>query len=278
MPWTAEFWTTTLNNIVTDVTTWLPRLLGALVLFVVGWIVARLMQFILAGLLRRLGADRLAERAGVTRFLANVGLDTSIANLLAQVIYWLILFVFILAAVESLGLSGVSETIGNLINFLPSVLAAAIILLLGALIARVLGDAVGAMAVQSGVTTGPVLGQAVQYVLLIFAVILALEQLGVETMLLTTVAVALISATALALALAFGLGNRELARNIMAGFHAQELFATGQNVTVGSYNGRLIAIGTVKSIIETEAGQVTVPNSTLIDEAVVIQTASEVEA
>ena len=278
MPWTAEFWTTTLNNIVTDVTTWLPRLLGALVLFVVGWIVARLMQFILAGLLRRLGADRLAERAGVTRFLANVGLDTSIANLLAQVIYWLILFVFILAAVESLGLSGVSETIGNLINFLPSVLAAAIILLLGALIARVLGDAVGAMAVQSGVTTGPVLGQAVQYVLLIFAVILALEQLGVETMLLTTVAVALISATALALALAFGLGNRELARNIMAGFHAQELFATGQNVMVGSYNGRLIAIGTVKSIIETEAGQVTVPNSTLIDEAVVIQTASEVEA
>lgn len=277
MPWTLEFWTTTLANILADVTTWLPRLLGALILFVVGWIVARLVQAIMAGLLLRLGADRLAERAGVTRFLVNVGLDASVANLLARVVYWLILFVFILAAVESLGLSGVSETIANLINFLPSVLAAAIILLLGALIARVLGDAVGAMAVQSGITTGLVLGQTVQYVLLIFAVILALEQLGVETMLLTTVAVALISASALALALSFGLGNRELARNIMAGFHAREVFTSGQNVTLGNYNGRLIEVGTVKSVIETEAGQVTVPNSALIDEAVIIRAADGAE-
>lgn len=270
MPWEPEFWTETLSAILTGIALWLPSLLGALLLLVVGWIVARVSQFFLASLLRRLRVDRLAERAGITRLLAEVGLESSAANLLARLVYWLILLVFVLAAVESLGLQGVTETLGALIAYLPNVLAAALILLLGSLLARVIGDAVGTVAMRAGIGTGPVLGQVVRYILLIFAVILALEQLGVRTTLLSTVTIALIAATALALALAFGLGNRELAHNIMAGFHAKEAFAPGQNITVREYSGRLVAIGAVKSTIETGAGQVSLPNSVLIDEAVII--------
>lgn len=270
MPWDPQFWAQTLSSILAEIAVWLPNLVGALLLLLVGWLVARLSQFFLGGLLRRLGLDRLAERAGAMRFLTNLDLESSAATLLARLVYWLILLVFILAAVESLGLRGVTETLGGLIAYLPHVLAAALILLLGGLIARVIGDAVGALATQSGMATDPILGQIVRYVLLIFAVILALEQLGVETTLLITVTIALISATALALALAFGFGNRELARNIMAGFHAKDEFAPGQNLTVRGYSGRLVSIGSTKSVIETDAGRVSLPNFILMDEEVLI--------
>ena len=268
MPLDPEFWRQVLNRIASDVMAWLPVLVGALLLLILGWVVARLIQAFLAGLLRRLGLDRLAERAGATHILAESGFDPSAANLIARLVYWLVLLVFVLAAAESLGLQGVADTFGGLLAYLPNVLAAALILLLGGLVARVVGDAVGAMAIRSGASAGPIVGQAVRYILLIFVIILALEQLGVQTTLLTTVAIALITATALALALAFGLGSREVARNIMAGFHATEEFALGQNLTVRDHTGRLVHIGPVKSVIETEAGRVSLPNSALVEEEV----------
>ncbi len=270
MPLDPEFWAQLIGGIVETISAWLPRLGGALLLILLGWVVARLGQFILASLLRRVGLDRLAERAGASSVLADAGLDASAANLIARVVYWLLLLVFLLAAAESLGLRGVVDTLGALISYLPSVLAAALIILLGGLIARVVGDGLGALATQAGVAAGPLLGQSVRYVLWVFVIILALEQLGVRTTLLTTAVTALIGATALALALAFGIGSRELARSIMAGFHAKEVFSEGQRLNVRGRTGRLVSIGPVKAVLETEAGSLSVPNFFLTEEEVTI--------
>jgi len=270
MQFDSELWTRSLSEIVRTIAAWAPRLAGALVWLVLGWIVARLAQFILAGLLRRLGLDRLTERAGADRVLADAGLESSASQLIARLVYWLILLVFVLAATESLGLSRVVDTLGGLVSYLPNVLAAALILLLGGLLARFVGDAVGGVATQAGVSAGPMLGQVVRYALFIFVAILALEQLQVQTTLLTTTAIALIAATALTLALSFGIGSRELAHNIMAGFHAKEAFNAGQQLKVRGHTGRLVSIGSVKTVIETEGGLISLPNSVLTNEEVTI--------
>ena len=104
--------------------------------------------------------------------------------------------------------------------------------------------------------------------LLVFVVILALEQLGIETALLNTAVTAVLAAAALALALAFGIGSRDLARNIMAGFHAKEAFGVGQTLRVGAHTGKLVEIGAVKAVLETESGLVSLPNATLTEEEV----------
>ncbi|MDX1615347.1 MAG: mechanosensitive ion channel [Candidatus Promineifilaceae bacterium] len=270
MPLDPEFWTETLSDIVADVVAFVPTLVVALIWLILGWLVARVAQFILSNVLRRLGLDRIAERAGVTPALNEAGLDPSVSYLLARLVYWLVLLVFVLAAAESLGLEGVVETLRALVGYLPSVLAAALILLLGSLIARVVGDGLGALAVQSGLNGGLVLGQIVRYVLLIFAIILALGQLGIETTLLTTVTIVLITAVALALALALGIGSRDLARNIMAGMHAKDSFVVGQQLSVRGHTGRLVSIGTVKATLETEAGLVSLPNAILTEEEVTV--------
>ncbi len=277
MPFDPQFWTELWGDTFSTVMLWLPKLAAALVILIVGWLVARLVQFLLSNLLRRLKLDKLTERVGISRVLDNAGLDPSVSNLLARLTYWLILFVFVLAAAESLGLIGIAETLNQLVNYLPNVLAAALILLLGSLIAQVTGDAVGGMTTQAGVAAGPAVGRVIRYTVLIIAVILAMDQLGIQTDLLTILASALVIATALALALAFGIGSRDLARNIMAGFHANESFEEGQQISVRGYSGSLVSIGTVKSVIRTAEGLVSLPNSALTEEEVTISEAGEIE-
>jgi small-conductance mechanosensitive channel len=133
------------------------------------------------------------------------------------------------------------------------------------------------MATQAGVAAGPALGQIVRYTLLVFTIILALGQLGIQTDLLTIAASALVIATTLALALAFGFGSRDLARNIMAGYHAKEAFQEGQQLSVRNHSGHLVSIGTVKSVIKTEKGMVSLPNSVLTEEEVTVMESGEAE-
>lgn len=277
MPFDPQFWTNLWEETLGSIFMWLPNLLGALVLLLVGWLVARLVQFIIGGLLRRLRLDSLTERVGISRMLSNVVLDPSMVNLLARLAYWLILFVFVLAAAESLGLIGVTEMLNRLVGYLPNVLAAALILLLGSLVAQVIGETLGKMTTQAGVTAGSALGQVVRYTLLAFAIILALGQLGIQTDLLTIAASALVVATALALAIAFGFGSRDLARNIMAGYHARETFDEGQQLSLRGHSGQLMTIGTVKSMIKTRKGLVSLPNSALTEEEVTVLETKETE-
>jgi small-conductance mechanosensitive channel len=277
MPFDPQFWVNLWEETLVAFFLWLPNLLGALALLLIGWLVARLVQFIVGGLLRRLRVDVLTERVGIAHMLSNAGLDTSTSHLLARLAYWLILFVFILAGAETLGLIGIAETLNRLVAYLPNVLAAAVILLFGSLVAQVFGDALGKMAVQAGVAAGAALGQAVRYTLLVFAIVLALGQLGIQTGLLTIAASTLVIATALALALAFGIGSRDLARNIMAGFHARETFKEGQQLNVRDHSGQLVNIGTVKSEIKTEVGLVSLPNSMLMEEEVTVLVTGEAE-
>jgi len=270
MPFDPEFWTRSLNEIGVIFVTWLPRFLGALVWLILGWVIARIVQFILSGLLNRMGIDRLSDRAGITSTLTRAGLTTSASSLIGRLVYWLVLLVFVLAATESLGLNQVVNTLEGLVAFLPNVLATILILLFGSLLARLIGDGLGTLASQAGVAAGAILGQAVRYTLLVFVIILALEQLGVQTTMLMMATIALIAATALALALAFGIGSRELAHSIMAGFHAKEAFRAGQQVKVRGYVGRLVEVGPVKAVIETEDGLVSLPNFVLTDEEVTV--------
>ncbi|APG27853.1 hypothetical protein A7E78_08415 [Syntrophotalea acetylenivorans] len=271
MPWNSDFWTEHVGKIlVTDIMKWLPMLGAALVLLLVGWLAARLAQFAVGEILKRLGLDRLGEKAGAARLLQDLSMDASVSRLLARLIYWLVLLVFVLAAAESLGLQGMSTTLQSVVDYLPKVLAAMLILLLGGLIARLVGNTLGAMADRSGIRGGLALGQASRYIILVFVGVLALEQLGVQTALLVSFATVLITALMLALALSFGWGSRELARCIMAGFHLREVFLVGQILQVRGHRGRLTAIGPIKTMLETELGRVSLPNYVFTEEEVVI--------
>jgi flagellar biosynthesis protein FliQ len=136
-----------LSNAMNLILTFIPRLIGFLVILIVGLIIAALVSRALTFLLRKVGFDRLSDRIGLTRFEQLMGVHMDAAGILGQVVYWFILLIFLVPAADALGLTAVSNILNTLVAFLPNVFVAILVLLLGTLAATVVADLVrGAMA------------------------------------------------------------------------------------------------------------------------------------
>jgi small-conductance mechanosensitive channel len=264
MPWNPQVWSDMLDRVVA----FLPNLVGALVVLLIGWLLAWLAQRITRRLLDRVGFDRLAERAGVIDALTRAGVTKSASYLLGRAVYWLLLLSFLMIAVETLGLAAAAGALQALVAYLPRVLGAVIVLVGGALLGQFLGKGAEALAVGSGVEFHALLGKAVHYIVLTMAVILSVDQLGLDTRLLSNTLSNLLTVAGAGLALALALGSQGAVRNLLAGFYAKELFEIGQTVSIDRHEGTLEAIGPLKAIIAVPEGRVTVPNSALMEEGV----------
>lgn len=257
-------------KVIQDIMEWLPSLLGAILLLFVGWIAAFVIRFILGSLLRRIGVDKVFEKTGISAIFLSWGITSSISKLIARFAFWIVLFLFLLAATESLGLGFVAGAFKSAVAFMPRLFGSFLIISLGVLFSGVIGDALGAYADKSGLKSGSFIGTFVKYILFIFIFVVALQQLGIETVLFTGVIIILLAALVLSLAISFGIGNRELARNISAGFHARESFLPGAELVFGKHRGKLIRIGAFKFIVETKNGHVSLPNHILTEEEILI--------
>lgn len=266
----TELWTQIVEQFQLVAASALPLVAAALLLLLVGWLLALLGRAIISGLLRRLGLDRLAGQLGIDQGLRQMGIEAPASSILGHVAYWIILLIFVLAAANRLGLVGVTEALRVFIAYLPSVLAAALILFLGVVLGRFLGNAVGTFAEQAGVSGGRVLGQAVRFFVIALTVILAMAQLHLDIRLLNTIAVIVVGGVALTLGLAFGLGSRDLAQSIMAGFHAREAFKPGQRLAIRDYTGKLVRINAAQAVLQIEGGYVSLPNTALLEEEVLV--------
>lgn len=262
-------------GVLKDIMEWLPSLLGAMLLLLIGWIAAFVIRLILGSILRRVGIDKIAEKTGIAPFMKSGGFVSPLSSLIARFVFWIILFLFLLAATESLGLGFVAGAFKSAVAFLPRLLASVLIILLGVLFSGLIGDALGVYADKSGIKSGAFVGKFVKYVLFVFVFIIALQQLGIETVLFSGIIFMLLAALLLSLAISFGLGNRELARNISAGFHARESFLPGTHLEFGEHDGKLVRIGAFKFMIETGAGYVSLPNHILTEEKILIRSTED---
>jgi len=274
MPWDPQVWlemiTSALTEMLSRVAAFLPNLVDALLVLLVGWLLAWLAQRIVRRVLTGLGLDHLAERAGVTGILTRAGITMPASYLVGRALYWLLLVTFLMVAVDSLGLTAAAAALQALVAYLPRVLGAAIVLVGGALLGQFLGKGAQALAAGSGIEFHAALGRAVQYIILAITMILAVDQLGLNTTLLNDVLGNLLAVAGAGLALAFALGSREAVRNLLAGFYAKDLFEIGQTVELDGYRGTLEAIGPLKALIVATEGNITVPNSALIDGRVIV--------
>ncbi|BBT17654.1 putative transporter (transmembrane protein) [Pseudomonas sp. SLBN-26] len=267
-PWTQGI-VNAMTTVWTPVAGFIPRFFGALVVVLVGFVVAKLLDTLLSKLLAKLGLDRLMAGTGLTKMLGRVGIQVPVSSLIGKIVYWFVLLIFLVSAAESLGLDRVSATLDMLALYLPKVLGAALVLLAGVLLAQLLSGIVRGAAEGVGLDYAHGLGRIAQGLVILISISVAIGQLEVKTDLLNNViAIALIS-IGLAAALALGLGSRDIAAQIIAGIYVRELYQVGQEVKVGDIEGQIEEIGTVKTILLTDEGDlVSVANRTLLDQRV----------
>jgi len=205
----------TLQTAWLQIVAFLPRAAAALLLLVGGWIVARLVRRLALRVLRLIKLDVLAEQAGVEDFLLQGGVRHTAVSLIANVVYWIALLVAFLAALNSLGVGTAADLLSRVVLYLPNVLVATLLLLVGSLVGRVARVAVFAYLTNVGVDGAAFISHAAQWAIIVFVVSIALEQLSIGGEILVSAFQIVFGAVCLALALAFGLGGRRLAAHLL---------------------------------------------------------------
>jgi hypothetical protein len=199
----------------------LPALVGALLVLILGWIVAGLLAGLIERVLKTVGFERAADSTGIDDFIRQAGSDWSASRIVAEIVKWFIRLVAIQAAASILGLTQISDIINAILLWLPNLVVAIAIIVVGALIARFVGGLVRGATGEMGFANPELMGAIARYGIIVFAVIAAIDQLGIAETVVNTIFIATVAAIAAAFALAFGLGGREVAGQIAQGWYAK---------------------------------------------------------
>jgi hypothetical protein len=191
---------------------YLPALLGALVILFAGYLLAKLVERGIDRTLARLGFNRWLERGGVLEAVERSGWQRRPSRMVANIVFWFLMFGVIILAANAVGLGGLTDVFSELVSYIPNVIAAVVIILVGV----VLGEFVEGLirASTGGIEGGPTLARVGRGGVILLAVFMSLQELGIATEIVVTAFAILFGAIALAMALAFGLGNRELAGEV----------------------------------------------------------------
>lgn len=206
---------TSATNILSSVGNFLPALIGAIVILVVGFIAANLVDALITRVLVAVRFNDLSDRLEVNRFLRNTGVRTTAAEVVGKLGYWFVLITAFLAASDTLGLNQVSAILSNILLYIPNVVVAAIILLAGALLGDLTANVVRGTVRTARVGTADTLSKVTRWAIVVFSGLLALEQLGVATRLIEILFTGFVAALAIAAGLAFGMGGQGWARGVL---------------------------------------------------------------
>lgn len=195
--------------LVNQLMAFLPTLAGALLLLLIGWIIAKALEAISARILKTIALDKIADQIQLSAVLAKGGVKRKLSELLGAIIYWLVMLAVVMVVFNALQLTVAAELFQNVVEFLPNVIASVFILIVGVFAAAFLATTVRTAASNAGIVQSHLLGQAVQAVVVVFAVVAALQQLRIEFV--GEVFLIILGGISLGCALAFGLGCREIA-------------------------------------------------------------------
>ncbi len=233
-----------------------PKIVFALAIILVGILVAKLFQTIVNRSINRL--DRFISTRKFKSRLKKIRFDKS-AKLIAKIVYWIVLVFFITAATEILGLPIITTWLSGLVHYLPNILVAVIIIFLGIIGSRLLGDIISSASSTAGIQYSGILGKITQYIIILLTILIAVDQVGIDITILTHVIDILLAALLFGAALAFGLGARTEVSNILASYYLQNQYREGQIVKIENTEGKIIQISSTSVMFETSAGQVSVP-------------------
>jgi hypothetical protein len=206
----------------------IPKIIGFVLIIVAGWFIASLIERGLAAVLRAIKFNELSEKAGLSDFVRKMGMNTDAAGMFGLVVKWFVRLIALVVAFDALGLPAVSEVLRQLLLWLPNVIVALVVLVIGGLAARALSNVVRGAASEAGLSNANFLAKSATVVVWAFAVVVAVNQLGIATELVNTLFMAIVGALALGLGLAFGLGGRETAGEIVRKWHAKAQEKSGQ--------------------------------------------------
>lgn len=263
---------TSFNHAMGQVIEFAPKVIAMLVVIVIGYIVAYLAKRLITALCERLGLQTAAERGGLVQSMKQVGIERTMPQIVGTIAFWGLLLFFFMAAVDILEWEPVTAAIARVVDYIPNLLAATVMVVVGLMLAKFLHGVIATSADRIGITYASQLATGVYYVLAVMIFIAAFEQLNIQFGPLNNMLLIGFGGLAVAFGLAVGLGGREVMAGILAGYYVRQRMQAGDHVNVAGFEGTVREVGPVATIIETDDDGLlhrhSIPNTKMLSDAV----------
>ncbi len=241
----------------------IPSLLTALAVFVVGLILAKTLRKIIGRLLAKSGIDKLADRLNDIDLVANTSIEIKPSVLISSIVYYIVLFVFIMAAVDVLGMEAISQLMTDMINYMPKAISAFFVFLVGLLFCDLIKKMVQAACESLGIGSAKLLANVVFYFLFLNVALITLKQAELQTNFMEQNISIVLGGVILAFSIGYGLASRPLMSNMLSAFYNRDRFQLDDELTVEGQRGRVIGMDNTTLTLRVEEGEVIIPLSKL---------------
>jgi len=243
----------------------IPGLMGALMMLLIGWILAKFLMGLVKRLLTQIKLDSLVDKLDL---FGNMNI--SLTEILSTVVYWLIMLIFLMSATDVLGLAVISEGLKNLIGEMPRLFSALLVFGMGLYLASIVKKFVASAAKSFGIAAWQVISTVLFYFLVIIISVTSLEQAGIDTSLVQNNEMIILLGVALAFAIAYGYAARGILTNILSSIYTKKNFRIGQIIEVDGYKGRIVKMDNVSFTLHAGDKYVVFPLQRLVSDKIVV--------
>lgn len=248
----------------------LPNLVGALAVFFIGWLLAKLVAKLLKKFLGAIGIDKLAEKLNQIEVVYNSNIRIIPSTMLSKIVYYLMLFIFIMAATEVLGMEAISDLMTSFMNYIPKLLMALLVLIIGVVLADMLKKAVYTACESLAIPASKLISNVAFYFLFLNIIMISLKQADLQTDFIENNISIVLGGVVLAFALGYGIASRGLMASMLSSFYNKEKIAVGQTIKIEGTTGTVKSIDGTTFTLETEDREIIIPLSKLMSEKVEI--------
>lgn len=248
----------------------LPRLFGAVIFVILGFIIARFTAKLVKTAIVKFGIDKLGEKLMDIELVSKSNIDFKISTILSKIIYYFMLLIFIVAATDIVGMPAISNLFNDILNWIPNLLVALVILVLGLLFAELIRKAVHTACDSLGIPSARLISMLAFYFLFINIAISALAQAQIDTSFISSNISILIGAAALAFAIGYGLAAKNVVANFLASYYTKDKFHVGDQIRIDGIEGVISDMDRSTITLVSDGKKILIPLNKLASEKVEI--------
>ncbi|MDZ7936298.1 MAG: hypothetical protein U5M51_15310 [Emticicia sp.] len=260
----------TFNDMIRSFMTFFYSLIGAIIILLIGWAVAKMVAAVTKKMLEQVGADKVGDKLNEIDAIKGLKLEIKLSSIISKVLYYFILIFMLRPAADTLGVPAISDMVKLLVEFIPKLISSALMLSAGVFLADALKNFVVTLCKSFNIAAGKLIGSAIFFFLLIIFVIQAVAQVGINTSLLESSFNLLVGGIIFAFAIGYGFASKEILLNIISSFYSKNRYKEGQIIAIDGIKGEIIGMDNTTITLKTGESKTIFPLQVLQSKTVTV--------
>lgn len=259
LPNITEVLRNTFTTLISQFVDFVPRVIGCLVILAIGYLVARGVKILISQILTRIGFDRIGDKLNEIGIIKQLKTEISLSDIVAKVFYYYIILIFLTFAADTLGVDTITNMVLSLVNFIPKLIAGAVMLQIGIMLSDAIKTAVTALCKSFNIASAKLIGNIAFIFFLIITFLTALRQVGMETTMLESSFLLVIGGAVAAFAIGYGIASRDVLANIISSFYSRKNYKEGQLIQIDEMKGVITKIDNTSVTIVNDTTTIIIP-------------------